>query len=161
MQAISPLVNELQLGSRLNSAIGASRRGEFALLLSLLSADARDLAQFQTAEFKQADLRAKFNLAEAQPLLNRMDTDDIVTDNSAMFQIGGEVGFRLANALNQEALVIRRNESLDLEDVLNNCELNTRLRYQNTEVKQQTVQLKHFADTLVEQRQMSELIAQA
>ncbi|MFT5789104.1 MAG: hypothetical protein ACI8SJ_001212 [Shewanella sp.] len=160
MQAISPLVNELQLGSRLNSAVRSNRRGEFALLLSLLSADARDMAQFQTPEFKQVDLRAKFNLGESQPLLHQLDSDAQITNNSSSFQSGGTTSFRLANAIHEEALVIRRRDPLDMEEVIANCELNTRLRYQNIPTEQ-PVKLNHFVDQLVMQRQMSELIAQA
>ncbi|MCL1048967.1 hypothetical protein L2755_04890 [Shewanella abyssi] len=160
MQAISPLVNELQLGSRLNSAVETNRRGEFALLLSMLSADARDMAQFQTPEFKHVDLRAKFNLGDSQPLLKQLDSDSPVTNNSSSFQNGGNTCFRLANAIHKEALVIRRQEALEMEDVLANCEINTRLRHQNV-TTEQPVKLHHFVDQLVMQRQMSELIAQA
>lgn len=160
MQAVSPLVNELQLGSRLNSAVESNRRGEFALLLSLLSADARDMAQFQTPEFKQEDLRTKFELGGSQPLIKRLSTDSPVTNNSTAFQNGGVTAFRLNNAMDEEALVIRGNEQLDMEEVLANCDNHTRNRYQNIAIEQ-SVKSTHFVDQLVMQRQMSELIAQA
>ena len=160
MQAVSPLVNELQLGSRLNSAVESNRRGEFALLLSLLSADARDMAQFQTPEFKQEDLRTKFELGGSQPLIKRLSTDSPVTNNSTAFQNGGVIAFRLNNAMDEEALVIRGNEQLDMEEVLANCDNHTRNRYQNIAIEQ-SVKSTHFVDQLVMQRQMSELIAQA
>ncbi|MCL1059205.1 hypothetical protein L2729_14585 [Shewanella gelidimarina] len=159
MQAVNPLVNELQLGSRLNCAVESNRRGEFALLLSLLSADASDMAQFQTPEFKQVDLRAKFNLGESQPLINLLNSDTHITNNCASFQNGGTTSFRLANAIHEEALVIRRKEPLEMEEVIANCELNTRLRHQNISMEH-PVKLNHFVDQLVMQRQMSELIAQ-
>lgn len=159
MQAVNLLVNELQLGSRLNGAIESNRRGEFALLLSMLSDDARDMAQFQTAEFKSVDLRAKFNLGESQPLINQLDNVSSVTNNSVSFQNGGVTSFRLANAIHEEALVIRRNESLDMETVIANCEFNTRLRHQKIPTELPT-KSNHFVEQLIMQRQMSELIAQ-
>ncbi|ACJ29122.1 Conserved hypothetical protein [Shewanella piezotolerans WP3] len=160
MQAVSPLVNELQLGSRLNSAVETNRRGEFALLLSLLSADARDMAQFHTPEFKQQDLRAKFELGESQPLIKRLTIDSPVTNNSSAFQNGGITAFRLNNAVDEEALVIRGNDQLDMEEVIANCDIHTRNRYQNIATEHR-VKHSHFVDHLVMQRQMSELIAQA
>ncbi|MEZ9199719.1 VC2046/SO_2500 family protein [Shewanella sp. 10N.286.54.B9] len=160
MQAVSPLVNELQLGSRLNCAVESNRRGEFALLLSLLSADARDMAQFQTPEFKDEDLRAKFELGGSQALIKRLSKDSPVTNNSTAFQNGGVTAFRLNNAMDEEALVIRGNEQLDMEEVLANCDNHARNRYQNIAIEQ-SVKSTHFVDQLVMQRQMSELIAQA
>ena len=160
MQAVSPLVNELQLGSRLNCAVESNRRGEFALLLSLLSADARDMAQFQTPEFKDEDLRAKFELGGSQALIKRLSKDSPVTNNSTAFQNGGVTAFRLNNAIDEEALVIRGNEQLEMEDVLANCDIHARNRYQNI-ANEHNVKQPHFVDQLVMQRQMSELIAQA
>ncbi|MCL1144629.1 hypothetical protein L2747_01155 [Shewanella marinintestina] len=160
IQASSTLVNESQLGSRLNHAIGSNRRGEFGLLLSLLSADARDMAQFQTATHRSNDLRTKFELPVAQVLLNQTDIDDVVIDNSYVHQRDGAAAFRLANVLHQEALVIRKNESLEMADVLANCELNIRNRYQQQHTAP-SIQLTHFVEQLQMQRQMSELIAQA
>ncbi|MGS0728072.1 VC2046/SO_2500 family protein, partial [Shewanella sp. 0m-11] len=160
MQVTSALVNESQLGSRLNHAIGSNRRGEFGLLLSMLSADARDMAQFQTDAHQSSDLRAKFELPEQQTLLARLDIDDVIVDNSHVHQSSGAMAFRLANVLNEEALVIRRNEALELEEVLANCEVTTRNRYQQVNSKA-NITLTHFVDQLVMQRQMSEFIAQA
>ena len=160
IQTNSVLVNESQLGVRLNQAIGSNRRGEFGLLLSLLSIDARDMAQFNTEKYKSADLRAKFDLPEQQRLLNQLDTDELCIDNSQVYQQGGVTAFRLANALHEEAMVIRRNETLDMEEVLANCELNVRNKYKRVNASAE-LQLTHFVDQLQMQRKMSEFIAQA
>ncbi|MCL1137449.1 VC2046/SO_2500 family protein [Shewanella pneumatophori] len=160
VQLNSVLVNESQLGTRLNHAIGSNRRGEFGLLLSLLSADARDMAQFQTQSHKSSDLRAKFDLPAPQALLSQLDKDTPCTDNSQIYQQAGATAFRLANLLDEEALVIRRNEALEMEQVLANCELNVRNKYQQITTSPE-VQLTHFVDQLQMQRKMSEFIAQA
>ena len=156
----STLVNESQMGSRLNHAVGSNRRGEFGLLLSMLSEDARDMAQFQTSGHLCDDLRSKFDLPAPQKLLGLLDSDQTVTDNSQTHQLNGQTAFRLANALNEEALVIRQNEPLAMQEVLANCALSTRQRYNQVSPKAK-VELMHFADQLLMQRQMSELIAQA
>ncbi|GIU33174.1 hypothetical protein L2719_17680 [Shewanella schlegeliana] len=159
-QLESTLINESQLGSRLNHAVGSNRRGEFGLLLSMLSEDARDMAQFQTAAHLSHDLRAKFELPTPQALVEQLNSDLMVTDNSQVHQENGAIAFRLANVLNEEALVIRHNESLEMQEVLANCALSVRQRYSQVSVAPK-VELTHFVDQLVMQRQMGELIAQA
>ncbi|MCG9730916.1 hypothetical protein L1D44_13925 [Shewanella sp. Isolate13] len=159
-QVESTLINESQLGSRLNHAVGANRRGEFGLLLSMLSEDARDMAQFQTEAHLSHDLRSKFELPTPQALVGQLDGDIMVTDNSQVHQQSGATAFRLANVLNEEALVIRRKESLEMQEVLANCALSVRQRYNQVTVTPK-VELTHFVDQLVIQRQMGELIAQA
>ena len=56
------LVDELQLGTRLNNDIQAQNRADFALMLAMLSQDVRDNPIFATKENpqKKEDLRAKF-----------------------------------------------------------------------------------------------------
>ncbi len=56
--------------------------------------------------------------------------------------------------------MIRKDEALDMQEVLANCELTTRNRYRQLPTKSH-ITLTHFADQLHMQRQMSEFIAQA
>ena len=72
------LINEWQLGQQLNTAVVTGARDKFNLLLSFLSDDARDFAQFSLPQqdgigeaSKQSDLRAHFSLGDAQPLVNK------------------------------------------------------------------------------------------
>ncbi|MEE0892019.1 MAG: VC2046/SO_2500 family protein [Succinivibrio sp.] len=62
------LVDELQLGTRLNNDIQAQNRADFALMLAMLSQDVRDNPIFATKEnpTKKEDLRAKFQLPPAR-----------------------------------------------------------------------------------------------
>lgn len=62
------LVDELQLGTRLNQDIQTSDHADFALLLAMLSHDVTDNPEFSSSEskLKEEDLRKKFNLLPEQ-----------------------------------------------------------------------------------------------
>ena len=62
------LVDELQLGNRLNQDIQTSDHADFALLLAMLSHDVTDNPEFSSSEskLKEDDLRKKFNLLPEQ-----------------------------------------------------------------------------------------------
>jgi len=51
MQIDDLLITESQLNSRLNNSVHENRRGEFALLLAMLSHDALDFSQFHLPKF--------------------------------------------------------------------------------------------------------------
>lgn len=150
------LINESQLGNRLNQAIEHNRRGEFGLLLSMLSNDARDMAQFQLDKQLDSDdkLRAKFELSQEQALVGNLATQDIVQDNSQAFSEGGCSHFNLIQALTPEALVIRGQNSADMAQTLANCDNVTRLR-EIEALPEPKVELSHFSDLLSEQRQFA------
>ncbi|MFB2803101.1 VC2046/SO_2500 family protein [Shewanella seohaensis] len=162
MQIDVPLINEAQIGSRLNAAIEHNRRGEFALLLSLLSADARDMAQFQwQKELDNAEkLQRQFELPPKQALVADLSTDNKVTDNSAVFAEQGVRAFQLQQALRPEALVIRGAEPIAMAEALSNCDLTTRLR-QRGQLPSPKMDVMHFADQLAIQRNLVPLLASA
>lgn len=169
MRSGSVLINESQLGTRLNHAIEYERRGEFALLLALLSTDARDMAQFHTDSVDSdvnERLRAKFDLPQAERLLSDLSSEISPIDNSSNFRKGGMSAFYLAQAMQPEAIVIRGNQPTSMQKVLTNCDLITRQKFNDEKVldkrvphsvKLHTEQL-HFVDQLSQQRQMSRLI---
>lgn len=170
MQTSSVLINESQLGTRLNHAIESERRGEFALLLAFLSTDARDMAQFHTDSVDvdvNQRLRENFELPNKETLLAELSSDTDVIDNSATFRSGGLSAFSLAQALQPEAIVTRGSEATSMQTVLTNCDAVTRQKFfddkQNDkkitrQVKLHTEQL-HFVDQLSQQRQMSQIIS--
>ncbi|MBW0281391.1 queD-like protein [Shewanella xiamenensis] len=155
MQIDVPLINEAQIGSRLNAAIEHNRRGEFALLLSLLSADARDMAQFQwQKELDTAEkLQRQFELPPKQTLVADLSSDNHIIDNSAVFMQQGARAFQLQQALRPEALVIRGGEPIAMAEALSNCEFTTRLR-QRGQLPSPQVEIMHFADQLAIQRNL-------
>lgn len=160
MQIDVPLVNEAQIGIRLNAAIEHNRRGEFALLLSLLSVDARDMAQFQWQ--KDLDtaqkLQQQFELPPKQPLLADLSLFEPVVDNSQVFITQGARAFQLQQALQPEALVIRGAEPTAMAEALSNCDLTTQLR-QRGRLTSPQIELMHFADQLAIQRNLIPLQA--
>lgn len=162
MQIDVPLINEAQIGSRLNAAIEHNRRGEFALLLSLLSADARDMAQFQwQKELDTAEkLQRQFELPPKQTLVADLSSDNHIIDNSAVFMQQGARAFQLQQALRPEALVIRGGEPIAIAEALSNCEFTTRLR-QRGQLSSPQVEIMHFADQLAIQRNLIPRLASA
>lgn len=64
------LVNDSQLGDSLNQAVHQGRRGDFGLLLALISEDARDLPRINEPKNEQGepDWRRYFDLPAANPL---------------------------------------------------------------------------------------------
>ncbi|KEK28259.1 VC2046/SO_2500 family protein [Shewanella xiamenensis] len=162
MQIDVPLINEAQIGSRLNAAIEHNRRGEFALLLSLLSADARDMAQFQwQKELDTAEkLQRQFELPPKQTLVADLSSDNHIIDNSAVFMQQGARAFQLQQALRPEALVIRGGEPIAIAEALSNCEFTTRLR-QRGQLPSPQVEIMHFADQLAIQRNLIPRLASA
>ena len=56
------LVDEMQLGQRLNEDVQTQNHADFALMLSMLSQDVTDQAIFsdEKQKVKEVDLRAKF-----------------------------------------------------------------------------------------------------
>ncbi|WP_299794640.1 VC2046/SO_2500 family protein [uncultured Shewanella sp.] len=163
MQPGKILVNETQLGSRLNRAVDSDRRGEFALLLALLSTDARDMAQFQLndkALTSDAALRAKFELPSEECLVADLTLDSSPVDNSGQFHLGGTRAFQLMQALKPEAVVTRGSEPLEVQQVLANCELRVRQRYSSkSQADPYLPEGVHFVDQLSRQRQMSHILA--
>lgn len=70
------LVDELQLGNRLNQDIQTSDHADFALLLAMLSHDVTDNPEFSFSEskLKEEDLRRKFNLLPEQKNMLKLQT---------------------------------------------------------------------------------------
>ncbi|BCV66500.1 queD-like protein [Shewanella carassii] len=150
------LINELQLGGRLNQAVESHRRGEFALLLALMSQDVRDWPQFHLHDDveKDAVLRQQFDLPAPQPLVGDLSQEPLPVDNSYYFISEGERSFQLAQALVPEPLVIRGKRDSGMQDALDNCDWHTRLRTEGA-LNQPKVALMEFVDQLSEQRRLA------
>lgn len=104
------LVDELQLGEKLNEAVAAGFSAQFNLLLSMLSADMRDqpwVADPVVQEKQTEDLRKKFALG-TQVRLQSCDDDlqraDVLGD---YFREGGLTAVHLQECLNPEPLTLK------------------------------------------------------
>lgn len=157
MQIASPLTNELQLGSRLNSAIEHDRRGEFGLLLAMLSADTRDMAQFQFDKDLNVEqkLYKQFELPQQQKLYDDLSTDMKHIDNSTIYRQQSLRQFQLQQCLTPEALVIRGKHSDEIAKVLANASYLTQQKYQNDLQSITFEEDMHFIEQLERQRQIS------
>ncbi|GAA0782381.1 MULTISPECIES: VC2046/SO_2500 family protein [Pseudomonadati] len=158
MQIESLLINELQLGSRLNAAVEHQRRGEFALLLALLSADSSDMAQFQFDKDLTINqkLYKKFELPQPQALVDDLSTSSQHKDNSLVFHSHGLRQFHLQQNLSPEAMVIRGKHQDGIAQVLSNTSVLIKSKYENNQVSPELLEDMHFVEQLERQRQISQ-----
>ncbi|MGI2108922.1 VC2046/SO_2500 family protein [Shewanella frigidimarina] len=161
MQIESTLVNELQIGSRLNVAIENNRRGEFGLLLAMLSIDARDMAQFQLDNDLESTqkLRQRFSVPQPQLLVDDISVHPDTIDNAMIFQQQGARQFQLQQALTPEALVIRGSQSDSMVEVLSNCDYLTKNKAINAYQQHTPLEDMHFLEQLSTQRKMSNTLS--
>ncbi|WP_432452265.1 MULTISPECIES: VC2046/SO_2500 family protein [unclassified Agarivorans] len=127
------LCDELQLGDTLNRCSQQGDLAHFHLLLSMLSQNVCDQAQFSmqkpAAEQVQQDLRAQLQLREARPLIAQADEFEVQANWSQHLQKGSIDTIRLEQALNGYAACA--DDTLDgvREEVMNNVSLLTRLKH--------------------------------
>lgn len=122
------IINEWQLGQQLNTAVHSGTREKFNLLLSFLSDDARDFAQFDIKnpdpDVNEApDLRAKFNLSAAQPLVNEGPSEVLLAELNNDLQQTRLHDIRLKQLLSNEAILSKATEGALPIDVLDNLPL--------------------------------------
>ncbi len=119
------IINEWQLGQQLNTAVHNGTRDKFNLLLSLLSDDVRDFAQFtyQQAEeeaLTEQKIRDSLFLPEGQPLVNKgISVDQAVSLNTDLHN-NNFTSIRFKQLLNNEALLSRSSEPDIPSDVKEN-----------------------------------------
>ncbi len=102
------LVDEMQLGDRLNQDVHSADRADFALMLAMLSQDVTDHAEFDPAteqEKTEADLRAKFGLPPAVKSYAEQSDFKRASEISDMFSSDGIHSVFLAHCLRDEPLV--------------------------------------------------------
>ncbi|WP_428617826.1 VC2046/SO_2500 family protein [Shewanella sp.] len=162
MRTSQLLINENHLGSRLNQAVTEHRRGEFGLLLAMLSSDARDLAQFHLDGMNldsEAKLKRQFDLPEPQALTSELHKG-IDCDNSGAFHQAGLSGFHLQQYLSPEPLVHRGRDPLAMQEVLANCDPITAARFHGElTVDAHLLELPHFTEQIVKQRALGDILA--
>jgi hypothetical protein len=122
------IINEWQLGQQLNRAVHKGTREKFNLLLSFLSADARDFAQFaikpQIDEPNDKnDLRKHFNLNAAQPLVNEGPSEVLLAELNKDLQQTKMHEIRFKQLLTNEALLCKKVSNSLPRDVLDNLPL--------------------------------------
>ena len=152
MQIGDLLITESQLKTRLNKSVHESRRGEFALLLAMLSHDALDFSEFHLPKIDasgyQADeetLRKQFGAGPKQPLAPESFNMLIGKNNTELLaKMGSAVGMsdiKLTQCLKPEPLNIRDDKNHIPLNVIDNCELAVRRRIKNTDMPLSNVQM--------------------
>ncbi len=119
------LVNEWQLGQQLNVAIHNGTREKFNLLLSFLSGDAQDFAQFSLSNAKQSQLSAQglrdsLQLSDSQPLINEgisLQQADYLNKSLHESRLDS---IRLQYLLNNEAVLSRTYDPEIPDDIVDN-----------------------------------------
>lgn len=146
MQVGDLLIAENQLSTRLNESVHEKRRGEFALLLAMLSHDALDFSQFhlpkadvENLTVDEHTLRKQLNIGPQQ-LLAPDEFDMLIgQSNSSLLADGGEYSgmsdIKLRHCLNPEPLAIRNDKTHIPLNVIDNCEIAVRRRIKNTQIE--------------------------
>jgi len=134
------LINEWQLGTQLNIAVSDGARDKFNLLLSFLSQDVRDFAQFDLPHATQdtlstIELRESLFLPAPQPLVNSGISLQQSEKLSLALHKNKMTELRLQCLLNNEAVLSRQAQpDLDAEVVDNLSFLSqTRLQHGNNQ----------------------------
>ncbi|AWB64963.1 hypothetical protein C2869_00245 [Saccharobesus litoralis] len=156
-----PLVHELQLGNKLNHAIGQPSRADFGLLVAMLSEQAQEFAQFQLEKqqipqdnHQEEKLKAELGIVE--PL--RLSADENYFKHAHNINKGlhqaGMASMCLNRYLIRDALS-QYNDPNKLDDnVLANCSLHAarRIKAQEEgkdpalEIEQDLTQLKEVIE---------------
>lgn len=137
------LCDELQLGDTLNQSAAHGQRARFQLLLSMLSQNVCDQAQFSM--IKQAptqiaqDLRSRFQLPVSRPLKAQADEYAVQARWSESLQAGDVAKIRLEQALGGYAACAEERVDGLAEEVINNLDLLTRLKHQLSQPEQSDI----------------------
>ncbi|GEB73220.1 hypothetical protein PC2016_1177 [Pseudoalteromonas carrageenovora] len=161
MQIDDLLITESQLNSKLNNSVHENRRGEFALLLAMLSHDALDFSQFHLPKTEidstatsEDSLRKKFGAGPKQSLAPGEFDMLIGQFNAALIsEHGAQAGMKsikLNQYLKPEPLTIRDDDKHIPLNVLDNCEIAVRRRIKSeyTQLANPPIDASAFYDSL-------------
>ncbi|TMP24580.1 queD like 2 [Pseudoalteromonas rubra] len=149
MQIDGILCKEAQLGSALNHSVHEARRGDFALLLSLLSQDALDFSQFdlphtlpEQPDKSEAALKLALQLGPQKPLAPEQFNMLIGQDNGFLVQEGDLASLRLKECLQPEPYAVRDDKKHIPLHIVDNLEPAVRQRLEKTRNPQMLVDNK-------------------
>ena len=140
---LQPLLEEAQLGSRLNEDVHSGKRADFSLLLSMLTDDVRAHSQFalpadelDNPETDDIMLRKQFSLPDKEPLA--LSSVDEITqfEQAGLVAEGRMTQLHLENCLQQKALSFRDDAKHVVSKVLENTSLHCQLKHQNVTPEQ-------------------------
>lgn len=122
------LINEWQLGQQLNVAVHNGTRDKFNLLLSYLSSNAQDFAQFSLSndnelQLSEQCLRDSLKVPNSQPLVNAGITPQQADYLNKSLQEKRLDSIRLQYLLNNEAVLSRTYDPDIPDDIVDNLSL--------------------------------------
>ena len=161
MQIDDLLITESQLNSRLNNSVHENRRGEFALLLAMLSHDALDFSQFHLPKteidnlvIEEEALRKQFGAGPKQLLAPDEYNMLVGQFNASLISQEGErngmTSIKLIQCLKPEPLAIRNDDKHIPLNIIDNCELavRRRIKSEQTQLSNPPIDAAAFYDSL-------------
>lgn len=139
------LINELQLGEKLNECIHHKERSQFSLLLAMLTDDVQAHSQFYlpktdvtTPEVDENSLRKLFKLPQTQSLsLDSVENIDEY-NQASLVENNSLTSISLLNALKPMPLAFRDDIKFIPSDVLNNTSLYCQRRHEVESITENT-----------------------
>ena len=136
MQLDDILVNELQVGNTLSLAVRENRRSDFGLILSMMSHNVLDNAEFMlpvsaTNRIGDTDdeLRSTLQVPVGRSLDFNAQDVHLADESSRVFNTEGLVAVKLAQALRPEGLAEHDDPKYIPQEIIENCELSVRARH--------------------------------
>lgn len=131
------LINEIQLGVKLNECIHSNRRSDFSLMLAMLTNDAREFSEFlvpdgpmNVSTSDEQQLRRLFDLPIAQPTGLKAISDIDAFNESALANANNMTAVYLNNAIKPKAISFRDDAKHINSNILANTNLHTKKRYE-------------------------------
>lgn len=136
------LINEIQLGNKLNECVHSERRSDFSLMLAMLTDDAREFSEFalpvkdeETSlsddEYNELTLRKIFNLPEKSPLSLTNITELEKFNEAHLISEQTIAAIHLSNVLTPKPLSFRNNDQHIASDIMANTSIHTQKRYES------------------------------
>jgi hypothetical protein len=139
MQIEQGLIRESQLDNALNNCVHQGRRGDFGMMLAMLSQDALDFAQFHlptssTDEKNQTEdaLKRELQIGPQKRLAPEEFDMLIGQENAFVVQHFGMTALHLKECLAPEPLAIRDDKKHIPLVIVDNCELSVRRKLKPT-----------------------------
>lgn len=132
---IPMIINEWQLGTRLNQAVNTEQRSDFSLWLSFLSPAVEEMAAFTTPDATQPEI-PDIGLEQQFSVIPKRSFDTSDSDIAVMYKQGkaliesGKSQMKLAVYLQEPPLVLNDNKDKIASDVWQNTSLHYRRRVQ-------------------------------
>ncbi|CCQ12358.1 Potential queD like 2 [Pseudoalteromonas luteoviolacea B = ATCC 29581] len=152
MQIERILLGEAQLNTQLNQSVQQGRRGDFAMMLSMLSQDALDFSQFHlpqsTTEEKDKSeqaLKRLLQIGPQKPLAPETFDLLLAEEDAFIVQSFGMTAMRLKECLMPEPFAVRNDKKHIPFEVKDNCELAVRRKIQQQTAKVNKVQMNAAA----------------